>query len=288
MAPLVSVIIPTFNRLSLLKQTVASVRAQTFRDYELVIVDDGSTDGTQEWLKTVEGITFISQANSGIAASRNKGASLSFGKWLAFLDHDDLWDEKKLEIQTGFAEANPELGMLAIKHVRLNSKTSSSSIPSWIKGDLFLKEYSESFIHTSSVMIRKDVFDAVGGFPTRYRFADEFDVWLKITKSYPAAYYNQPMVFIRLYDSNTSHNRVGVRTDTYDILTNHYDPDRIPAGIHKRTMSDHDISFGRAFANIGDMDNALQWFRKSVQRTPYRLRSWRYYLKYRLFSIFTG
>lgn len=286
MRPLVSVIIPTFNRLSLLKQTVASVRSQTFQDYELIIVDDGCTDGTLEWLETLSGVRYVTQANSGIAASRNKGASLSVGKWLAFLDHDDLWDERKLEVQANFAEANPDLGMLAIKHTRLGRKSKTCPHPMWIKGDLFLKEYSESFIHTSSVMIRRDVFDAVGGFPTEYRFADEFDVWLKIAKSFQVAYYNEPMVFIRLYDSNTSHNRVGVRTDTYDILTKHYDPDKIPKEVYLRTMSDHDISFGRAFVNAGKMDDAMTWFRKSVERTPFRLRPWRYYLKYRLLSIF--
>lgn len=286
MPPLVSVIIPTFNRIDLLKQTVDSVRSQTFRDYELIIVDDGSTDGTTEWLQTLSDVRFVSQKNSGIASSRNKGASLSLGKWLAFLDHDDLWDEKKLEIQADFAESNPDLGMLSIRHVRLGRTPKPCNRPSWVKGDLFLKEYSESFIHTSSVMIRKDVFQAVGGFPTEYRFADEFDVWLKIAKSYPIAYYNEPLVFIRLYDSNTSHNRVGVRTDTYDILTKHYDPDKIPEAVYRKTMSDHDISFGRAFVNTGEIDSALAWFRKSIERTPFRFRSWRYYLKYRLLSIF--
>lgn len=285
MHPLVSVIVPTYNRLELLKETVASVQSQTFRDFELIVVDDGSTDGTLDWLGTVPGIRFCSQPNSGIAASRNKGASLSLGKWLAFLDHDDLWDVSKLEVQVEYAQKNPELGMLAIRHVRLGSRIGPCRAPEWIKGDLFLKEYSESFIHTSSVMIRRDVFDAVNGFPTEYRFADEFDVWLKIARSHPIAFYNQPLVFIRLYDSNTSHNRVGVRTDTYDILTKHYDPARIPKDVYLRTMSDHDISFGRAFVNSGDVHKGLEWFRKSIERTPFRFRSWRYYLKYRLFAL---
>ena len=188
MAPLISVIIPTYNRLDLLKRTIESVKSQTFQDYEIWVVDDGSSDGTKDWLETIPDINFISQSNSGIAASRNKGASLSSGKWLCFLDHDDLWDERKLEVQAEFATENPDVGLLAVKHVRLGSKVRSSGHGRWIKGDLFLKEYSESFIHTSSVMIRRDVFEAIGGFPTEYRFADEFDVWLKIAKSYPIAY----------------------------------------------------------------------------------------------------
>ncbi len=131
-------------------------------------------------------------------------------------------------------------------------------------------------------MIRRDVFDSIEGFPTRYRFADEFDVWLKIAAEYPIAHYSGPVVFIRFYESNTSHNRLGVRSDTYDILLKNYDPHRIPLKVFLRTLSDHDISFGRAYLAADDMPQALKWFRKSVRRTPLRLRSWRYYLRYRI------
>jgi len=281
-APFISVIIPTFNRLELLKETLESVRNQAFRDFELIVVDDGSSDGTAEWLDEQADIRTIHQENSGIAASRNRGAFASRGNWLAFLDHDDLWSPDKLRVQAEFVQTNPDVGMVSARHVRLGKTIRASGPGRWTKGDLFLEEYSTSFIHTSSVMIRRDVFERVEGFPTCYRFADEFDVWLKIAAAYPIAYVDRPLVFIRLYDSNTSHNRVGVRTDTYDILMKHYDPDRIPHRVFLKTLSDHDISFGRAYVNAGDPVQAMEWFRNSVKRTPFRLRSWRYYLKYRI------
>jgi glycosyltransferase involved in cell wall biosynthesis len=284
--PFISVIIPTYNRLNLLKETVDSVRSQTFRDFEIIVVDDGSKDETAEWLGTQGDIRSVVRANSGIAASRNKGASLAGGKWFAFLDHDDLWDPDKLKIQAEFAGANPDVGMITAKHVRLGPGSKKSGAGKWLKGDLFLKEYSESFIHTSSVMIRRDVFAEVRGFPTCYKFADEFDVWLKITKRYPTAYYDEALVFIRFYESNTSHNRIGVRTDTYDILLNHYDPKRVPEPVFLKVMSDHDISYGRAYLKAGDLPKALEWFKKSVERTPRRLRSLRYYLRYLIMSKF--
>jgi glycosyltransferase involved in cell wall biosynthesis len=282
MNPFVSVIIPTFNRLHLLKETVDSVRSQTYRDLEIVVVDDGSTDGTGEWLEGQQDLRTVKQANSGIAASRNRGASEARGSWLAFLDHDDLWAPDKLRVQMEFIGDNQDVGLIAARHVRLGTRYRSPKKPSWIKGDLLVKVFSESFIHTSSVVIRRDVFDAIGGFPTQYRFADEFDVWLRIARDYPVAYVDAPLVFIRFYESNTSHNRIGVRTDTYDILQNHYDPKRIPLKVFRRTMSDHDISFGRAYLKAGDIDAALSWFWKSVTRTPWRMRSWRYYMRYRL------
>lgn len=280
--PFVSVIIPTYNRLELLKETVHSVRRQTFRDFELIVVNDGCSDGTGEWLDRQLDIRALHRENSGIARSRNAGAALARGRWFAFLDHDDLWARDKLAIQADYVRVQPETALVAARHVRLGDRVSSRRRNRWIAGDLFVKAFSQSFIHTSSVMIRRDVFHAVGGFPPEYRFADEFHVWLRIAARYTIAYVDDPLVFIRFYESNTSHNRVGVRSDTYDILMRNYIPDRIPARVFLRVMSDHDISFGRAYASVGKLPEAVQWFRKSVDRTPWRLRSLRYYLRYRL------
>ncbi|MCX5873466.1 MAG: hypothetical protein NTY51_09590, partial [Deltaproteobacteria bacterium] len=127
--------------------------------------------------------------------------------------------------------------------------------------------------------------ERIGGFPTRYRFAEEFDVWLKRAKDYEIAYVEKPLAFIRFYESNTSHNRVGVRSDTYDILMSNYDPDRIPRDIFLKTLSDHDISFGRAYVNLGDFDNAVKWFGSAVKRTPLRPRTWRYYSRYKILAL---
>lgn len=281
-APFISVVIPTYNRLELLKQTVDSVRGQTFRDFEIVVVDDGSTDGTREWLQEQTDLRCLTQPNSGIATSRNNGAAAARGRWFAFLDHDDLWAREKLQIQADFIEDNPDVALVAARHVRLGKKYSTPPRPTWIKGDLLEKVFSESFIHTSSVVIKREVFEKIGGFPARYRFADEFDVWLKIARDYAIAFVDLPLVFIRFYEANTSHDRIGVRTDTFDILMKNYDPERIARPIFLRTLSDHDISFGRACLKAGDMAEALKWFRSSIDRTPFRLRSWRYYLKYRL------
>ena len=107
--PFISVIIPTFNRLDLLKETVESVRNQTFNDFEIVVVNDGSTDGTGEWLRAQEDVCALEQENSGIATSRNNGAAVARGTWLAFLDHDDLWAREKLRIQADYLRENTDV-----------------------------------------------------------------------------------------------------------------------------------------------------------------------------------
>lgn len=286
--PLISVIIPTFNRLALLKETVESVRGQTFRDFEIVVVNDGSSDGTEGWLAENDDIRAINRPNGGIASARNAGVASSRGKWFAFLDHDDLWRPAKLETQARFIHENPDVGLVAVAHVRLGAIKGEGKSGRWIKGDLFKEVFSQSLIHTSTVMIRRDVFMEVGGFPTRYRFADEFHVWLKIAHEYPIALFDEPLVEIRLYDANTSHNRIGVRTDTYQILMENYDPLRVPRKVFLRTMADHDISFGRAYLGIGRVPEALSWFRRSIGRAPFRLRGYRYWLRYRVQSALRG
>ena len=198
-SPLISVIIPTFNRINLLKETVDSVRNQGFRDFEIIVVNDGSTDGTGDWLRDQTDLRVIEQNNLGIATARNNGAAAAKGDWLAFLDHDDLWAPDKLLVQAEFIRNNHDVALVAVRHVRMGQPNREPKNPQWIKGDLFLKEYSQSFIHTSSVMIRRDIFEHVGGFPTKYHFADEFDVWLKISAAYPIAYFDRPLVFIRFY-----------------------------------------------------------------------------------------
>ncbi len=157
-SPLISVIIPTFNRINLLKETVDSVRNQSFREFEIIVVNDGSTDGTGEWLRDQTDLRAIEQTNLGIATARNNGAAAAKGDWLAFLDHDDLWAPDKLLIQAEFVRNSPDVALVAVRHVRMGQPNREPKNPQWIKGDLFLKEYSQSFIHTSSVMIRRDIF----------------------------------------------------------------------------------------------------------------------------------
>ena len=160
-SPLITVIIPTFNRISLLKETVDSVRNQSFRDFEIIVVNDGSTDGTGEWLRDQTDLRVIEQSNLGIATARNNGAAAAKGDWLAFLDHDDLWAPDKLLIQAEFVRNNPDVALVAVRHVRLGEpnrgpKKSSVDQGRSISERIFPKFHPYVFSHDTPRHIRTD------------------------------------------------------------------------------------------------------------------------------------
>ena len=108
--PKFSVIIPTYNRCEFVKNAIQSVLDQTYKDYEIIVIDDGSTDSTKDSLSSIiEQITYIYQDNRGVSSARNTGIKKSIGSYIAFLDSDDLWEPKKLELQYQFILANPDI-----------------------------------------------------------------------------------------------------------------------------------------------------------------------------------
>ena len=109
MKPKISVIIPTYNRAGILNRAIQSVFNQTFRDFELIVVDDGSTDDTARSVASLPSIKYLSQNHSGVSKARNLGIEHARGEWLAFLDSDDKWLPEKLERQINYANAHPEI-----------------------------------------------------------------------------------------------------------------------------------------------------------------------------------
>ena len=162
---LVSVIIPTYNRWPMLGQAVESVLAQTAGGYELIVVDDGSTDETRCRLADYGSrLTVLTQRNRGVSAARNLGASRASGGYLAFLDSDDLWHPGKLQRQLDFMERNPEVEICQTDEiwirngVRVNPRNRHRK-PS---GDIFRASLELCLVSPSAVMMRRELFERIG------------------------------------------------------------------------------------------------------------------------------
>jgi glycosyltransferase involved in cell wall biosynthesis len=185
MKTLVSVIIPTHNRLQLLQRAVQSVLTQTFQDFEIIIVDDASSDRTPDYLQGLassdERIRFIRNDKScGGSQSRNAGIALSGGEWLAFLDDDDLWLPEKLALQLDALNQAP--GSVAVtSHFRVNYPLGIKKViatPHLISLEKLLR--SNSLGGASVCMCRADLLKSLGGFDSKLRSAQDWDVWVRL------------------------------------------------------------------------------------------------------------
>jgi glycosyltransferase involved in cell wall biosynthesis len=185
--PLVSVIIPTHNRWPMIAQAVQSVLAQTFKAFELIIVDDGSTDGTARSLNSCDSrLKLVSQPQAGVAAARNAGVAMSRGKYIAFLDSDDLWSPTKLAIQVDFMERNSGVHICQTEEVwirrgvRVNPKARHRK-PT---GDIFQPSLELCLVSPSAVMMTKELFCLAGGFDDSFPVCEDYDLWLRIAVDY--------------------------------------------------------------------------------------------------------
>ena len=179
----ISVIIPTFNRAILVKRAIRSVLNQSFQPYEIIVIDDGSTDGTSEFIKTeFPQIKYFWQKNSGVSVARNLGIQKSKGNWLAFLDSDDEWLPKKLEMQTNALHENPEYKICHTNEIWIRNEKRVNPKDKHQKsgGFIFEKCLPLCVISPSSVLIKKEIFKEFGLFNTTLPACEDYDMWLRI------------------------------------------------------------------------------------------------------------
>ena len=195
--PLISVIIPTFNRAQTIQHAIDSVLVQTFSDFELIVVDDGSTDDTSIVInKLYPTIRYYRQDNAGPAAARNAGIRLARGRYIAFLDSDDQWLKTKLEEQINVFRENPDIKICHTEEiwirrgVRVNPKKIHRKYGGWI----YQKCLPLCVISPSSVMIHRDVFDDVGYFDESMIVCEDYDLWLRVCSKYPVAFIEKPLI----------------------------------------------------------------------------------------------
>lgn len=199
-APLVSVIMPTFNRAGWLSDSIGSVLSQTYPSIELIVVDDGSTDHTTEVVQAFgDRLTYLRQANRGVSAARNRGVAASQGAWVAFLDSDDLWRPTKVAAQVALFQAQPEVEVcytdeIWIRHgVRVNPKRIHQKHTGW----LFEPSLPRCIISPSSVMMRRSLWTRLGGFDERLPACEDYDLWLRMTARVPVTLVPEALIVKR-------------------------------------------------------------------------------------------
>ena len=198
--PQLTVIIPTYNRGWILKEAIDSVLTQDYKDFELIVVDDGSTDNTSEILASYgNDIRVLFQENKGVSAARNRGIAEASGQFIAFIDSDDLWLPQKLSTQVEFFNQTPDALICQTEEVwirkgkRVNPKMRHKK-PS---GMIFEPSLELCLVSPSAVMIRRVLFDRVGAFDVTLPACEDYDLWLRISCRFPVHLIDTPLIIKR-------------------------------------------------------------------------------------------
>ena len=181
--PFFSSIIPSHNRYHLLKKAINSVLSQNFDDYELIIIDDGSTDNTSAIAEEYPSVVYKRQDNMGVSNARNHGIETAKGRFIAFLDSDDIWLPEKLKFHKHFIDSNPDILIHQTEDIWIRNGRRVNPGKKHIKpeGDIFIPSIDLCLISPSSVMIRNDIFTDCGMFDELLPSCEDYDLWLRIT-----------------------------------------------------------------------------------------------------------
>ena len=196
MAPKVSVIIPTYNRLQYLGRAIRSLLAQTYRNFELIVVDDGSTDETTLMIKRFPQVIYLQKTNSGVSRTRNLGIRRAKGEWIAFLDSDDEWLPQKLEKQMEYLNAHPEIKIFQTEEIWIRNGKRVNSMKKHKKygGNIFKECLPLCIVSPSAVIIKREIFDEVGLFDENFPACEDYDLWLRIAARFPIGLMDEPLI----------------------------------------------------------------------------------------------
>ena len=209
--PLVSIIMNCHNCGKYLSQALDSVYQQTFKDYEIIFWDNKSTDGSGEIaqsygepLKYFRGEEFLP-----LGAARNAAIEKAEGKYIAFLDCDDIWLPEKLEKQVALLDSNKELGLVYADCYVIDSNGDLRDNTYFygrrpFRGNAFAELFQSNVIPMLTAVIRKDALDKVGVFNPKYEIAEEYDLWLRIAEYYPIDFIEQPLAKLRVHSESVS------------------------------------------------------------------------------------
>ncbi len=279
--PTVSVIIPAYNADKFLPEAIESVLNQTYQSYELIVVNDGSTDKTEEILLTFKDRVLCKhQKNRGPSAARNAGIEIAQGKYISFLDADDLWTPDKLEVQVAFLEIHPDIAFVCADHLDFNAsevvlhsfledkkKTFGESLVTEIPiQDAFGKLIRENFVSTPTVMVRKSCLEKTGLFDESLWSVEDRDLWFRIAAKFHLACLPKILCKRRIHHDNISRQSMLALQGRITVLERNCRafPHLVAPEIWDMELANHYCQLGYLFLENHERVRALQAGLKSL------------------------
>ena len=276
--PTVNVIIHTYNNERFIAETVESVLNQTYKEYEIVVVDDGSVDGTRDALiPYMQKIRYHYKENGGIASAKNAGIGLSQTEFVAFLDHDDLWAPDKLQLQMECFNENSQVGLVYAKYTSFRDGKELRTKPEkGYSGWIFKELLSKSFIQTSTVVVKRECLDAVGPYDESFSLGDEYDMFLRIARKFQCSFIDKSLTRYRVHDTNASNNdflfdneNLGVYKKVYNNFT---DLDGVEKKILRKRIARYSMKVAEGLYRQGKQEESKKYQMEANNYLPFYKR----------------
>jgi glycosyltransferase involved in cell wall biosynthesis len=229
--PVISIIMPAFNREDLIAESIESALKQTFTDFELIVIDDGSKDKTVEvakkYLDDPRVILIQNEKNIGIANTRNKAVKLARGKYIAMLDSDDVWlNNEKLEKQLKFLETNQNYALYGSNIIHIDTSGKHLKTAQFPLTDSSIRKtiLRRNAFAQSTILCRKEAMIQAGLYSTRFAICDDYDLWLRIGRNWKFANSGEAMTGYRIHGGNITHTkRLTAAREVLEIVRMHKD-----------------------------------------------------------------
>lgn len=288
--PTISVVIPTHNRAHLIGQAIDSVLAQTYKDYEIIVVDDGSTDNTRELLSEYwDSISYIYQENQGASAARNTGIKVAKGNYISFLDSDDWYlpnrIEKHVEILEQFNDISIVYSNFSQADANGNILKREAVAQSQLRSGYIFEEVllrKAMFGNVQTWTVNRKCFEEIGYFNTELKMSEDRELSLRLAKKYKIYAIKEPLVVIRQIPSSlgrcSAKEREYYRFKFLDILFDEFKDDPVVLANKKKVIADYYFMAGLGYIKEENNSEAQRRFLTSLSYNPFHLRSYIYFL----------
>ena len=285
--PAVSVIVPTYNRADLLAASLDSVTRQTFTNYEIIVVDDGSNDHTREMIAArTQRIRYLWQKNQGVSEARNHALRIVHSEFVAFLDSDDLWQPGFLEATVGRLRTHPNEALVYSDFIstRANGRPLRGHRKRHFGGDVTEKLFASTFIHTSAVVARSAIVRDAGGFDGRLTHNEDYDLWLRLSLRHKFGLIPEPLCLRRCHHDSLSRKHCSPddllrKARLLEHFHHNGGGEKVAEHIAKRRIAKLYYSAAKAFLRTGDPQQARHLLRHSLQYNPRNLKTYLWYLR---------
>jgi glycosyltransferase involved in cell wall biosynthesis len=289
-APLVSVVIPAFNAELHIGEALASIREQTLREVEVIVVDDGSTDGTIAEIKKFErdlDLVVLRQANAGPAAARNAGIRRARSRYCAFLDADDVMLQERLAEQVAALDANDAVGLVHTDLMTFDERgiihRTRRAFSDPCGGMVLDRLLLDNFITTSTVMAPTERLIEAGLFGEGRRVSEDFELWLRMAARWNVVFIDRPLVQYRRRPGSLSDDKLATARCALDVIEtfwrDHPQHRRQLPRVYRHSLAAHLATVGSAAFARGNRGTAIGYLVRALSRDPWKPRTWKSLVK---------